>query len=224
MEQGSGKGLEKVWNSMPDKGWEPCKMSSAEWCPFCLGLNVLIVLGNRPFQVRSLQVDDHQEHILLWLYTAWINQNNSGIFSFFIARLSNSQKKNMFFLFFVLLLMFGIYFLVKHLRKQDQEGWSCKRNMSVSSYQMWLLAICVENFLNSSRLSDSLNQAIGSDHCLLFVQHQAILWTNVGLLLIGPSGRNFSEISIEIQQFSVRKWFWKYFLLNGSHFISASMC
>ena len=24
MEQGSGKGLEKVWNSMPAKGWEPC--------------------------------------------------------------------------------------------------------------------------------------------------------------------------------------------------------
>ena len=24
MEQGSGKSLEKVWNSMPAKGWEPC--------------------------------------------------------------------------------------------------------------------------------------------------------------------------------------------------------
>ena len=29
-------------------------------------------------------------------------------------------------------------------------------------------------------------------------RHQAIIWTNAGILLIGPYGTNFSEISIEI--------------------------
>ena len=32
-------------------------------------------------------------------------------------------------------------------------------------------------------------------------RHQAIIWTNAGILLIGPLGTNFSEILIEIQTF-----------------------
>ena len=36
-------------------------------------------------------------------------------------------------------------------------------------------------------------------------QHQAIIWTNAGILLIGPWGTNFSEISIGIQTFSFKK-------------------
>ena len=32
-------------------------------------------------------------------------------------------------------------------------------------------------------------------------QHQAIIWTNVGKLIIGPSDTNFNEILIEIQPF-----------------------
>ena len=39
---------------------------------------------------------------------------------------------------------------------------------------------------------------IGSDNGLLPGQRQAIIWTNAGILLIGPLGTNFSEISIEI--------------------------
>ena len=34
---------------------------------------------------------------------------------------------------------------------------------------------------------------------------QAIIWTNIGMLLIGPLGTNFSEILIEIYTFSFRK-------------------
>ena len=36
-------------------------------------------------------------------------------------------------------------------------------------------------------------------------RRQAIIWTNDGLLLIGPLGTNFSEISIEILTFSFKK-------------------
>ena len=46
---------------------------------------------------------------------------------------------------------------------------------------------------------------IGSDTGLSPGRRQAIIWTNDGLLLIGPLGTNFSEISIEILTFSFRK-------------------
>ena len=36
-------------------------------------------------------------------------------------------------------------------------------------------------------------------------RHQAIIWTNAGILLIGPLGTNFSEILIEIYSFSFKK-------------------
>ena len=45
----------------------------------------------------------------------------------------------------------------------------------------------------------------GSDNGLLPEQHQAIIWTNVGILSIGPLGTNFSEILIEIDTFSFKK-------------------
>ena len=46
---------------------------------------------------------------------------------------------------------------------------------------------------------------IGSDNGLLPDRHQAIIWTNAGLLLIGRWGTNFSEILIEILTFSFKK-------------------
>ena len=46
---------------------------------------------------------------------------------------------------------------------------------------------------------------IGSDNGLSPDRRQAIIWTNAGLLLIGPLGINFSEIFIEIQTFSLKK-------------------
>ena len=45
---------------------------------------------------------------------------------------------------------------------------------------------------------------IGSDNGLSPGRRQAILWTNDGILFIGPLGATFSEISIELQTFSSR--------------------
>ena len=45
----------------------------------------------------------------------------------------------------------------------------------------------------------------GSDNGLSPDRRQAIIWTNVGILLIGPLGTNFSEILIRIQTFSFKK-------------------
>ena len=46
---------------------------------------------------------------------------------------------------------------------------------------------------------------IVSDNGLSPGRHQAIIWTNAGILLIGPLGTNFSEILIGIQTFSFMK-------------------
>ena len=46
---------------------------------------------------------------------------------------------------------------------------------------------------------------IGSDNGLSPEWRQAIIWTNAGILLIGPLGTNFNEISIKIHTFSFKK-------------------
>ena len=45
----------------------------------------------------------------------------------------------------------------------------------------------------------------GSDNGLSPGWPQVIIWTNAGIMLIGPLGRNFSEILIEIHTFSSKK-------------------
>ena len=65
---------------------------------------------------------------------------------------------------------------------------------------------------------------IGSDYGLLPGWHQAIIWTNAGILLIGPLGTNFNEILIEIHKFSFKKSILKWRVENDGHFFSASMC
>ena len=46
---------------------------------------------------------------------------------------------------------------------------------------------------------------IGLDNGLLPDRHQAIIWTNAGILLIGPLGTKFSEILIKILTFLFNK-------------------
>ena len=45
----------------------------------------------------------------------------------------------------------------------------------------------------------------GSDNGLSPGRRPAIIWTNAGILIIGPLGTNFSEILIAIEAFSFRK-------------------
>ena len=46
---------------------------------------------------------------------------------------------------------------------------------------------------------------IGSDNGLSPGRRQAIIWTNAGLLLIGPLGKNFNEMLMKIRSFSFKK-------------------
>ena len=45
---------------------------------------------------------------------------------------------------------------------------------------------------------------IGANNGLSPDRRQAIIWTNAGVLLIGPLGKNFHEILIEIHRFSFK--------------------
>ena len=72
---------------------------------------------------------------------------------------------------------------------------------------------------------------IGSDDGLSPGRRQAIIWANVGILLIGPLGTNFSENSIEILTFSFTKMRlkvssakWRPFCLGLNVLIDAYMC
>ena len=56
---------------------------------------------------------------------------------------------------------------------------------------------------------------IGSDNGLSPDWRQAIIWTNAGILLIGPLGTNFSEIFIGIHTFSFKKMHLK--MLSGTY-------
>ena len=53
---------------------------------------------------------------------------------------------------------------------------------------------------------------------------QAIIWSNVGILLIRNLRTNFIKITIKIHTFRLLKCIWKWRLENGGHLLSASMC
>ena len=55
-----------------------------------------------------------------------------------------------------------------------------------------------------THISVSEQTIIGKDNGLSPGRRQAIIWTNTGILLIGPLETNFSEILIEIYIFSFK--------------------
>ena len=67
----------------------------------------------------------------------------------------------------------------------------------------WLSFCLCHNVLTHICISNIT--IIGSDNGLLPGQRQAIIWTNAGILSIGPLGPNFSEILSEIYVFSFKK-------------------
>ena len=78
--------------------------------------------------------------------------------------------------------------------KEEQASKSLTSITSASTHWGRVTHICV------SKLT-----IIGSDNGMSPGRRQAIIWTNAGILLIGPPGTNFSEILIEIHTFSFKK-------------------
>ena len=82
-----------------------------------------------------------------------------------------------------------IYFPIMHYCLRQQTGQN-QWNQWVAN----LLHICVHK-----------QTIIGPDNGLLLGQHQAIIWSNAGILLIQTLGTNFTEILSEIHTFSFKK-------------------
>ena len=80
--------------------------------------------------------------------------------------------------------------------------------MSNCWYAATAFLICVDNL-----------NIIVSDNGLSPGWHQAIIWTNSGILLIGPLGRNFSGILSEIHIFSFQKMCLKMSSEKFGHFV-----
>ena len=64
---------------------------------------------------------------------------------------------------------------------------------------------CLSHWGRVTHICVSKLTIIGSDNGLSPGRRQAIIWTNDGILLIGPLGTNFSDILIEIYKFSFKK-------------------
>ena len=69
----------------------------------------------------------------------------------------------------------------------------------------WLWLYCLTHWGQVTHICIGKLTIIGSDNGLSPGGRQAIIWTNAGILLIGPLGTNFNEISIGIQIFSFKK-------------------
>ena len=64
---------------------------------------------------------------------------------------------------------------------------------------------CLTHWGRVTHICVSNQTIIGSNNGLSPGRRQAIIWTNAGILLIGPLGTNFSEILIKIHIFSFKK-------------------
>ena len=73
---------------------------------------------------------------------------------------------------------------------------------------------CLTHWGRVTNICISKLTIIGFDNGLSTDRRQAIIWTNAGMLLIGPLGTNFSEISIEIHIFSFKEMHLK--MLSGN--------
>ena len=99
---------------------------------------------------------------------------------------------------FVLSVLMGSWSLCSHIGQGYFTGAGApvpvKSPWKIKSHWGRVTHICVSKLI-----------IIGSDNGLSPDRRQAIIWTNAGLLLIGPLGTNFSEILIEILISSFKK-------------------
>ena len=106
--------------------------------------------------------------------------------------------------------------------------WIVNKKFLGKLYISLFVSLCADVLISSNSyllwLASLLNLTIiGSDNGLSPAQHQAIIWTRAGILLIGPLETNFSQILIKIYTFSFKKMHLKMSSGQCGHFVSASM-
>ena len=84
--------------------------------------------------------------------------------------------------------------------------WSLfRQTVSLTPMAQTYLSVLLTHWGRVTHICASEIIIIGSDNGLSPGRRQAIIWTNAGILLIGPMGINFNEILIEINTFSFNK-------------------
>ena len=89
-------------------------------------------------------------------------------------------------------------------------------------HSMYIYCLLTLNSLTYKFVSKLAN--IGSENGLSHDRRQVTIWTNAGILLIGPWGTNFNEILIGIHIFSFTKMHLKTSSVKSRSLASASMC
>ena len=100
---------------------------------------------------------------------------------------------------------FWLKFVYWHPRNCIWKGHQQNGGHFVSASMCWGAPARLTHWGRVTHIYVGKPTIIGSDNGLSPGQRQAIIWNNAGLLLIEPSGTNFSEISIVIQTFSFKK-------------------
>ena len=93
-------------------------------------------------------------------------------------------------------------------QNDDVASFWCNNDVHVTSCDHWAVSATHPVLTHWGRVTHICVGKItilGSDNGLSPGWRQAIIWTNPGILLIGPLGTNFGEISIGIQTFSFDK-------------------
>ena len=87
-----------------------------------------------------------------------------------------------------------------HLHQQDVSFTRIPYNHIYTNKMCYLT-----RWIRVTHICVSKQTRIGSNNGLSPSWRQAIIWTNAGILFIGPLGTNFNEISIEIHILSFKK-------------------
>ena len=82
---------------------------------------------------------------------------------------------------------------------------ACGHDLMLSPGMSKILGIPLTHWGRVTHICIGKLTIISSDNGLSPERRQAIIWSNAGILLIGPLGTNFSEIFIEIQTFPLKK-------------------
>ena len=102
-------------------------------------------------------------------------------------------------------------------------GSMAKANKTVSMVSSTCL-ISLTHWGRVTHICASKLTISGSDNGLSPDRRQAIIWTNDGILLIGPLGTNFSEILIETHAFSFKKMHLKNVVWKMAAILSRPQC
>ena len=123
-------------------------------------------------------------------------------------------------------IMFSLIFMLRFLfmyMKSHFKQFIRAVDLLRSGEATWRPTFCLTHWGRATHICVGKLTDIGSDNGLSPGRRQAIIWTNAGILLIGPLGTNFNEILIGIQTFSFKRMHLKMSSAKWRPFVSASM-